>query len=142
MIAALPRAGHTRLDAMVVEVDDDDEPGVVTIGEVDDVEVGIVDNVVVVGEPDVGELEPTRRPTTSAPSARGIKMKRPNFDGSDAFTSLIYIVSCFAPDTLDVRTTLCCSRSYLDVRCNNSRNAKAINSELIAPMAEELITQC
>jgi hypothetical protein len=106
MIAALPRAGHTRLDAMVVEVDDDDEPGVVTIGDVDDVEVGIVDNVVVVGEPDVGELEPTRRPTTRAPSARGIKMKRPNFDGSDAFTSLIYIVSCFAPDTLDVRTTL------------------------------------
>jgi hypothetical protein len=92
IIAALPRCGQTRVDAIVVEVEDVGEPGVVTIGDVDDVEVRSVDDVVVVGEPDVGELAPTRRPTTSAPSARGIKMKRPNFDGSDAFTSLIYIV--------------------------------------------------
>jgi hypothetical protein len=91
MMAALPRCGQTRLDAMVVVVDDVDDPGVVTVDDVDDVEVVEMLDVVVVGVPDVGELAPTRRPTTSAPSASGIKMKRPNFDGSDAFTWLIYI---------------------------------------------------
>jgi hypothetical protein len=100
---------------MVVEVDDVgvdvDEPGVVTTDDVDDVEVGTVDNVVVVGEPEVGELAPTRRPTTSAPSARGIKMKRPNFDGSDAFIWLIYIVARCHSGTMRIHTTLCLSRS-------------------------------
>jgi hypothetical protein len=101
MMAALPFCGQTSVEAMVVEVDDD--PGVVTVEdveEVDDVEViGIVDVVVVVGEPDVGELAPRRSPTTSAVSASGIKMKRPNFDGSDAFTFLIYSVAQRAPGT-------------------------------------------
>jgi hypothetical protein len=115
MMAALPRVGHTRLDAIVVEVEDVGEPGVVTVDDVDEVEVGYVDNVVVVGEPDVGELAPTRRPTTRAPSARGIRRKRPNFDGSDAFTPLIYIVLRCAPVTLHVHTTLCRCRAYRDV---------------------------
>lgn len=78
---------------MVVEVDDVGDPGVVTVEDVDDVEVVDTLDVVVVGVPEVGELAPTRRPTTSAPSASGIKMKRPNFDGSDAFTWLIYIAA-------------------------------------------------
>jgi hypothetical protein len=95
---------------MVVEVEDVGELVVVTIEDVDDVEVRSVDDVVVVGEPDVGELAPTRRPTTSAPSARGIKMKRPNFDGSDAFTSLIYIVLRCTSGTVRVHRTLCRSR--------------------------------
>jgi hypothetical protein len=80
-----------RLDATVVVVDEVGDPGVVTVEDVDDVEVVDTLVVVVVGVPDVGELAPTRRPTTSAPSASGIRMKRPNFDGSDAFTRLIYI---------------------------------------------------
>jgi hypothetical protein len=83
----------------------------VTVEEVDDVDVGRVVEVVVVGEPDVGELAPTRRPTTSAPSARGIKMKRPNFDGSDAFTRLIYMATRCAYDTMRLHTTLCIIRS-------------------------------
>jgi hypothetical protein len=106
MIAALPRSGQARLDAIVVEVDDVDEPGVVTIDDVEDVEVGTVDDVVVVGEPEVGELAPTRRPTTSAPSARGIRMKRPNFDGSDAFTWLIYFVARHSSRTIRIHATL------------------------------------
>lgn len=93
MIAALPRSGHTKVEAIVVDVEVG-APGVVTIDDVDEVGVvASVDVVVVVGEPDVGELAPTSSPTTSAQSASGIKMKRPNFDGSDAFTWLIYIVT-------------------------------------------------
>jgi hypothetical protein len=111
MMAALPRAGHSRLEASVVVVDDVEDPGNVTVEEVDDVVVGRVVEVVVVGEPDVGELAPTRRPTTRAPSARGIKMKRPNFDGSEAFTRLIYIAARCAFDTMRVQTTLCITRS-------------------------------
>jgi hypothetical protein len=119
MMAALPRTGHSRSDAIVVVVDDVDDPGVVTVEEVDDVDVdvGRVEEVVVVGEPDVGELAPTRRPTTSAPSARGIKMKRPNFDGSDAFTRLIYIAARCTFDTMCLHRTLCINRSYLDDEC-------------------------
>ncbi len=113
MIAALPRCGHTSVEAMVVEVDDVEETGAVTVEDVDDVDVvGELDDVVVVGEPDVGELAPTSRPTTSAPSARGIKMKRPNFDGSDAFTVLIYMVTRSDPD----RTHLHIQRCVLLVR--------------------------
>jgi hypothetical protein len=106
MIAALPRWGQTSVDAIVVEVDDVDDPGVVMVEVVDDVEVVETLDVVVVGEPDVGELAPTRRPTTSAPSARGIKMKRPNFDGSDAFTWLIYIVKRCAPGKIHILRAL------------------------------------
>jgi hypothetical protein len=111
---------------MVVEVDDVEEPGVVTVDDVDDVEVGTVDEVVVVGEPEVGELAPTRRPTTSAPSARGIKKKRPNFDGSDAFTQPIYFVARYRSGALRIHTTLCLSRSQLDLWCSERRNAIAI----------------
>ncbi len=108
MIAALPRWGHTSVEAIVVEVEDADEPVVVTIDDVDDVDVvGMLDEVVVVGEPEVGELAPTNRPTTSAPSARGIKMKRPNFDGSDAFTVSIYMVRRSCLGRMDLHIQRC-----------------------------------
>lgn len=112
MIAALPFCGQRRSDAIVVEVvdvDDVDDPGV-TVVDVEDVEVVDGDDVVVV-DPDVGELSPTSRPKTSAPSARGIKMKRTNLDGNDAFTWLIYIVSHEAPGTIRLRKELCLTRA-------------------------------
>ncbi len=96
MIAALPRWGHIRLEeAMGVveevdDVDDVDDPGVLVGVEVD--VVGELDEVVVV-VPDVGELAPMRKPTINAPSARGMSTKRPNLDGNDAFTFLIYMVA-------------------------------------------------
>ncbi len=93
----------------VDDVDVVDEPGVVTVVDVDDVVVEGGDVVVVV--PDVGELVPTSRPTTSAPSARGIKMKRTNLDGNDAFTRLIYIVSLDALVTIRVQKELCLTRA-------------------------------
>ena len=138
MIAALPRCGQTRSDAIVVEVDD--EPGVVTIDDVEEVEVGKVDSVVVVGEPEVGELAPTRRPNTSAPRASGIRMKRPNFDGSDAFTWLIYIVTRYRFVTLRIHTTLCVRRSQLDDRCSNRRNVIAMTGDRSSAHAEERTT--
>jgi hypothetical protein len=116
MIAALPFCGQRRSDAIVVvvvdvdDVDDVDDPGVVTVVDVEDVDVVEGDEVVVV-EPDVGELAPTSRPTKSAPSARGIKMKRTNLDGNDAFTWLIYIVSLDALVTIRVQRELCLTRA-------------------------------
>jgi hypothetical protein len=111
MIAALPFCGQRRSDAIVVVVvdvgdgDDVDDPGVVTVVDVEEVDVVEGDDVVVV-VPDVGALVPTSRPTTSAPSARGIKMKRTNLDGNDAFTWLIYIVSLDALVTIRVQKEL------------------------------------
>jgi hypothetical protein len=116
MMAALPFCGQRRSAAMVVEVDvvddvdDVDDPGVVTVVEVEDVEVVDGDEVVVV-VPDVGELAPTIRPITRAPSARGIKMKRTNLDGNDAFTPLIYIVALHAPGTIGLQGKLCLTRA-------------------------------
>lgn len=69
---------------------DEVEPGVVAV--VVDEAVRLVE-VVVVGDPEVGELAPTRNPTLSAPSANGMSTNRPNLDGNDAFTFLIYIVA-------------------------------------------------
>jgi hypothetical protein len=115
MIAALPFCGQRRSDAIVVvvvdvDVDDVDDPGDVTVVDVEDVDVVEGADVVVV-EPDVGELAPTSRPTTSAPSARGIKMKRRNFDGNDAFTWLIYSVSLDALVTIRLQKELCLTRA-------------------------------
>jgi hypothetical protein len=84
-----------------------EDPEVVVV-DVDEVVVG---NDVVVVDPDVGELAPTSRPTTSAPSAKGIKMKRTNLDGNDAFTSLIYIVSLDALGIIRLLKKLCLTRA-------------------------------
>lgn len=98
-MAALPVVGHasvaldTGVGGFVVdvvddvdEVDDVEVPGAETVVDVEEIEV------VVVGVPDVGELWPNRRPITSAKSASGTSRKRPNLDGNDAFTLLIYRV--------------------------------------------------
>lgn len=117
MMAALPFCGQRRVAAIVVgvvdvdDVDDVDEPGVVTVDDVEDVDVVEEGDDVVVVVPDVGELAPTIRPTMRAPSARGIKIKRPNLDGNDAFTLLIYIVARRVLGIINVRRELCLTRA-------------------------------